>query len=147
MPTREHIYKAKRKDNGEWVEGYYINLGDRHHYICAGKLNITKGYPEFVHYAVIPETVCECTGLTDKNGNRIFEGDIIETLGVKKYRFEIRYGKYIPREYCLYKFKDYECFGWFAHMGKEDYQIGNYGGLYKVIGNIYDNPELLEVKE
>lgn len=134
------LFRGKREDNGEWVEGFYVCLGKEYHYILTGKLNLTKGYPEFEKYKVISETVGQYIGLTDKNGEKIFKGDI-----VKQY-FECQENEY-----------DYSTFDigrvfWYQHQTRflrtsklfpddchkmlEHYE-------YEVIGNIYDNPELL----
>lgn len=79
---REHmgLYRGKRS-NGEWVEGFYMNLGGKYHYILDGKLDITGGFPDLVKYEVDPDTVGECTGDTDKNGKLIFEDDVVLVLG------------------------------------------------------------------
>lgn len=49
---REILFRGKRTDNGEWVYGFYVRLGDNLHYILTGKLDITKIIPQFVHYEV-----------------------------------------------------------------------------------------------
>lgn len=72
MPDREILFKAKRLDNGEWIEGYYLkgHLDDT--YIAV----VTDiPFADFDFVPVDPSTVCWYTGLTDKHGTRIFDGD------------------------------------------------------------------------
>lgn len=138
---REILFRGKRKDNGEWVEGYYSNLGGNRP--CILKEHILNGKMarilEYENIIVLPSTVGQYTGLTDKNGRRIFEGDIVickkEICGnfidscVEIGFVEMKHGAFgLHRKQGYYRpFKDW----------LEDYE-------YEVIGNIHDNPELLE---
>ena len=119
---REILFRGKRKENGEWVYGNYAvtdNNEKQQHFIFQNKA---------FEFEVDPETVGQYTGLTDKNGKKIFEGDIVE---------------YINSSPCKIDYID----GQFVMMWKNFYR--NFERVYddqiEVIGNIYDNPELLEV--
>ena len=127
---REIIFKAKRIDNGEWVEGSCVNVLNEHFYIFTGKLDISNGYLDFEKYSVNPETICQFTGLYDKNGNKIWENDIVKDLiNGDVYSCEWNHGN------CEYGLRN----------NKELFGLG-YAALYnyQVIGNIFDNPELLK---
>ena len=123
---REHKYKAKRLD-GQWVEGYYWQNGCGNHFI-----RVIDGQDEFVliDAEIDPDTLCEFTGLFDKNRNMIWEHDIIEQYGCHN---EIKFG--IWNCGCCYDVYGYSTY--------DDFDPDN----VEIIGNIFDNPELLKVKD
>ena len=139
---REILFRGKRADNGEWFYGYYTKAryylnGKEMHIIFAPDV---EAFPrcEFAGYEeVIPETVGQYTGLTDKNGRKIFEGDIV--VFADFFNDEIHRGVVY---WCDLAF-------WFDCTETEGDE-GIYSLAYisanilEVIGNIYDNPELLK---
>lgn len=115
---REILFRARRVDKDQWAYGYYAFQGESH--------KILLKRPPGWGYHIDPETVGQYTGLTDKNGTKIFEGDIVEYQGK---RYSINYLLHYARFSAV---KPNNVFCVFA------YQCG------EVIGNIYDNPELLK---
>lgn len=147
---REILFRGKRADGGEWVYGSYYGL-------C--RITNKAGGFEYEHlirqsdneplYMVDPETVGQYTGLTDKNGKRIFEGDIVELYDRNydiKWRAAVEFGN--PNGNCSW--------GWqLDPIGKVDInteilcwvEMEESGAYCEVIGTIHDNPEMLEVKK
>lgn len=127
---RENLFHGKRKDNGEWVDGYYCVFNGVSHRIYTGYAETDCGeyYPDY--YEVIPETVGQYTELPDKNGKNIFEGDIIrdtETSDVGEIYFDTDTARFVIEfEKMIVDFDNYN------------------NGDVEVIGNIYDNSELME---
>ena len=130
---REILFRAKREDNGEWAYGYYVCLPD-----VAGSvsmLHVPAGNPDESNktYYVKKSTVGQFTGLTDKNGTKIFEGDIIQT--------------YDPDDgYAVVRYDETETEFYADFIGENVYY--GLGGNFRIddieiIGNIYDNPELI----
>lgn len=136
MPDREILCKAKRLDNGGWVEGYYVSLGDEYHYIFTGKLDITGLYPTFVRYEVDPSTISRYTGRTAQCTDKIFAGDICIVTVFDHNGLDYQY-----------KCQVVWCDGAFFFDGIEDEfwmcmaDVQDTDSDVEVIGNRWDNPE------
>ena len=140
---REILYRAKRLDNGEWVEGYYLQTGSEYHgakkHLIAidGRICDYAGN-EFVE--VDPLTIGEFTGLCDKNGVKIFEGDIIRV----KFEADCLAGQEPESWSELFEIAfDDEHHAWFTKLN--DGELGEwmyeYDGECEVINNIHDKTE------
>lgn len=124
---REILFRGKRVSNGEWVNGnlFIPDLPDTPTQICIGT-NVVR-----ISYDIDPQTVGQYTGLKDKNGTKIYEGDVI-AYDNNRYSYIVRW--------------DEERCGFYAKMREfDDYDyLGNFWSKFsEVIGNIHDNPELL----
>ena len=148
-----YLYRAKRTDNGEWTYGYLYGIWERK-YILWGMTNDVPNMTE-----VDPSTICQCTGLKDKNGKLIWENDIVR---FKHEKFDFNDGLEPWERTCLPNKKEYE-----RNYTVEFCNTSTHYGLrfrngsiwfmvhrmtivmhdVEVIGNIFDNPELLEVGE
>lgn len=164
---REILFRGKRTDNGEWVEGYYYKAkycrtdDELYDYITVPH---PKEYNEpSSHYIVDPDTVGQYTGLKDKNGTKIFEGDIVQYLTYDDFDCQsvVKFGEYKQDGSCgeygariclgfYVEVDNFTCPDWCENEPEcfSDYQkqqnILEIANECEVIGNIYDNPELLE---
>ena len=133
---REILFKAKRKDNGEWVEGYYRADTDLDiHFICGWNYYLSENglEREPFEYEIIPDTLCQYTGLTDKNDKRIWENDIIRTFENDSKDTLINIVKFIDG--CFKVFKKH-----YLPMNLDCYEKSD----LESIGNIFDNLDLLD---
>lgn len=136
---REILFRAKRADNGEWVEGdlsYLIHNKEKMYVFPADGLDSAD------RYEVNPETLCQYTGLKDKNGNRIWENDILHV--VEKMGNDVYHNGNLvssPRWINELNFKVEFTPGGLMNTQRfaNALQIE-----CEVIGNIFDNPELLK---
>lgn len=135
---REILFRGKRKDNVKWVQGFYAlfasNKGLKHG-IYTGAENGCV-----IPLEVIPETIGQFTGLTDRNGERIFEGDIVKEWS-SSWKSPLKTEVSIYEVVCEY-------LGSLHLIRKTEYGEASTllyrKSIVEVIGNIYDNPELLE---
>lgn len=144
---REILFRGKREDNGEWVYGYYVKLPDAAGSVCF--MHVPAGNPDehnTAHY-VAPKTVEQYTGLTDKNGNKIFEGDILSSdqypytsNDKQNYFAEVVWLDNCPA-FGLYTFKAPKSLVRGISEGCES--IEDDLSDFEIIGNIHDNPELI----
>ena len=136
--NNRYIFRGKRKDNKEWVEGDLIQWKNGNVQICLG-VGTNKEQKTLVD--VIPETVGQCTGLKDKNSKLIFEGDIIRTK---------EYGRVIAHstvsDYDIFRITYVPAMFRIENIHRAFNLVGNSADC-EVIGNIHDNPELLEVQK
>ena len=127
---REILFRGKRIDNGEWVEGDFCRC-------VVAKIDTHKMGQPWRGYTVHEESIGQYTGLKDMNGKRIFEGDIV--------RYYSTYREEFTGDNCVVEYGVFNCsccdgvYGW-------EFKDGDIRCFddYEVIGNIHDNPELLK---
>nr|DAU29985.1 MAG TPA: YopX protein [Caudoviricetes sp.]DAZ01407.1 MAG TPA: YopX protein [Caudoviricetes sp.] len=126
-----YLFKAKRIDNGEWAEGFPFLVNDVSyilpHHNTGQPIHIDNLLSTSVE--VSKSTICQCTGLKDKNGNLIWENDVVKINNSKVNT--------------LITFRDFEIICTIPNEKYYKHRL-EYDTEYEVIGNIFDNPELLE---
>lgn len=124
--NNRYLFRAKRTDNGEWVEGLLT--------IMWGQLHIINPNDENTAYQIDPQTICKCTGEPDKNGKLIFEHDIIKCKGIiTAVSWNTKYASWVLTRK-----------GWMYHHFFGESQDPE---ECEVIGNIFDNPDLIEAEK
>ena len=138
-----YLFRGKRIDNGEWVIGNCIDdgvTGQVFIHTVGNSVNESdkvgeEGCLQFVAFEVAPSTICQCTGLKDKNGKLVWENDIVEYRDCTTERYVVAY----ENDKACFEYQQYGC------------SIMNFDEMssveVEVVGNVFDNPELLEVQE
>ena len=135
---REILFRGQRCDNGEWVEGNYGEYYNGEKKVSCISIPSKETISGSLCYDVIPETVGQYTGLTDKNGTKIFEGDIVGHI--QEYEISDK-----VESIAVIKWNEaYTCWSIEYTNGRITAFLGMEYHRIEVIGNIHDNPELLE---
>lgn len=134
---REILFRGKRTDNGEWVEGDLLQIKYYNKPIIECK--IMPQTPVSSAYPVLPETVGQYTGLSDKNGKKIFEGDIcrfkrFNDIHVGEIVFNVTTASFVMRYQSIV--------GVYGEKATHKMLLSACDNI-EIIGNIHDNPELL----
>ena len=127
-----YLFRGERIDNGEWVQGNLVNSVYKKNDTCVGTYGSNVGM-----HQVDPSTLCQCTGLEDKNGKLIWENDILSG------HIDNEFPENETRK-CVVWHKNGWCTnepGCDYYEGLDDFDSEN----FEVIGNMINNPELLEV--
>ena len=134
---REILFKAKRIDNGEWIEGHYTECrGETFIGIDTSSMFEIFCPPVIRWFKVSSETICQFTGLCDKNGKKIWENDIMMAHLDESYP-----------ENATYVAVEWNFSGWVTQeAGSTDREYLDEFDLehFEVVGNIFDNKELLQ---
>ena len=139
---RDILFKAKRIDNGEWVEGYYVyhikrticafadcvKPEDEQHVIMQDGFSDWNMPRDTVNYDIDPNTLCQYTGLKDKNGKLVYEGDLLK-LSIQGYVQDN-----------LFVVEDLRSFFFLLDREDQYYAVD----WVEIVGNVHENPELLK---
>lgn len=148
---REILFRGKRADNGEWIEGYLFSTVNHTYIVYTDQYDDDLFFsPKNIFIAVDPKTVGQYTGLTDKNGKKIFEGDILKGFEYPfccddefNYFAEVVWFNISPA-FGIYTFKNPKSNVRGISEGNTDYLEYFDIDKWEIIGNIHDNPELLK---
>lgn len=151
------LFRAKRIDNGKWVEGYYVKAEGKHFIIKYGMICGNNDFLSFddEYYEIDPTTLSQFTGWKDSHENRIFENDVVEMVSSPKssYKYLIWWNRemncmeaidfrdinFNGHDYWSYKVhRDYETFCLMMQDPWGDFQD------IKVIGNLFDNYDIVK---
>ena len=140
-------FRGRNIETGEWVYGHLFYFDDGRHFISPTGTDVVGGYggapakyrlESLICFEINPKTLGQSTGLKDKNGVEIFEGDVIGSQNKDRSNWYVSHHKivwhdtgFVGKQICSSSF-----------IGLEHWTRGENG--YVVIGNIYENPELLE---
>lgn len=129
---REIKYRGKRIADGEWIYGSFTHV------------HSVEGYPSIIEFgdnrfvSIYPLTRSECTGLKDKNGTEVYEGDILKS-GLGEVFFDEKICAFMVR----WHNKEWAKIRQDRHWGNKELLFHNAHIAWEVIGNVYENPELL----
>lgn len=128
-----YLFKAKFDDSDRWVKGQLVEVNDAYFIIPNHAIKILAGWFSTSNIVEVKkDTICRCTGREDKNGNLIWENDIVKINNSKANT--------------LITFRDFEIICTIPNEKYYKHRL-EYDTEYEVIGNIFDNPELLESEE
>lgn len=145
---REILFRGKRKDTGEWAYGYFVSQGEETYIFEQAEvdkgIDLGGSLDCCEMREVIPESLGQYIGLTDKNGKKIFEGDVLVSA---RHIVPINEKIIISYDNASYTYASIRRFFKDCYDPIDDNEYGIYIEEYKIIGNIHDNPELLEVED